>query len=57
MTADMVELTEFPQIAQKYHVRGVPRTMINGEQGFDGAVPENAFVEMVVSAASGPPVS
>jgi len=31
--ADMIEATEFPQLAQKYDVMGVPRTVIN-ETGF-----------------------
>ena len=32
--ADMIEATEFPQLAQKYNVYGVPRTVIN-EKEFD----------------------
>jgi predicted DsbA family dithiol-disulfide isomerase len=50
ITADMVELTEFPQLAQKYHVMGVPKTIINETHGVDGAVPESALVDMVLEA-------
>lgn len=57
VSADMVELTEFPHLAQRYNVRGVPRTMINGGQGIDGAVPESAFADIVIAAASSPPQS
>ena len=52
MTADMVELTEFPHLAQRYYVRGGPRTMSNAAQGIDGSMPEGAFVDMVVAAAT-----
>jgi predicted DsbA family dithiol-disulfide isomerase len=52
ITADMVEATEFPHLAQRYQVRGVPRTVVN-ETGFvDGGLPEAAFVEQVLAAAS-----
>ena len=29
VTADMVEATEFPHLAQRYQVRGVPLTVVN----------------------------
>ncbi len=38
--ADMVEATEFPQLAMKYDVMGVPRTVINEDTHIEGAVPE-----------------
>jgi NADH-dependent peroxiredoxin subunit F len=41
--ADMVEVAEFPDIIKKYHVKGVPRTVINGNRVFDGLVPEGRF--------------
>jgi hypothetical protein len=51
VTADMVEVSEFPHLAQRYKVRGVPRTVVN-ETGFiDGALPEDMFVEQVLAAA------
>jgi predicted DsbA family dithiol-disulfide isomerase len=50
ITADMIEATEFPQLVYRYEVRGVPRTVINGEHFIDGAVPEATFVERVVAA-------
>ena len=52
ITADMVEATEFPHLAQRYQVRGVPRTVVN-ETGFiDGGLPEEMFLEQVLAAAS-----
>jgi predicted DsbA family dithiol-disulfide isomerase len=38
--ADMVEATEFPHLAMKYDVMGVPRTVINEDYHIEGAVPE-----------------
>ena len=38
--ADMVEAIEFPQLANKHAVYGVPRTVINESVHQEGAVPE-----------------
>ncbi len=50
--ADMVEITEFPHIANKYSVYGVPKTVINGGHGIEGAVPEHVFLEHLLSSLS-----
>ncbi len=42
--ADMVEATEFPHLAAKYQVMGVPRSVINEDIHIEGAVPEPMFV-------------
>jgi len=44
ITADMVEATEFPHLANRYQVYGVPRTVINDTVNVEGAVPEAALV-------------
>ncbi len=44
ITADMVEATEFPHLANKYEVYGVPRTVINETIHVEGAVPEPMLV-------------
>ena len=50
--ASMVEATEFPQLANRYQVGGVPHTVIgDGRQTMVGAYPEKAAVEMIVSGA------
>lgn len=46
----MVELTEFPQLAQRYHVMGVPKTMINETVGIDGALPDGAFIDRLIAS-------
>ena len=40
ITSDMVEVIEFPHLATKYQVMGVPRTVINEAIHIEGAVPE-----------------
>jgi predicted DsbA family dithiol-disulfide isomerase len=49
---DMVEAIEFPQLAAKYGVMGVPKTVINEDIEFDGALPEEQFVSHLMSALS-----
>lgn len=53
ITADMVEITEFPDLVQKYDVMGVPKTIINEEFSIEGAYPEKAFSEYVKVASEG----
>ncbi len=48
---EMVESTEFPHLAQKYHVFGVPKTVINETVFLEGAVPESVFLEHILKAA------
>jgi len=45
--ADMVEATEFPHLAVKYNVMGVPRTVINEDLFIEGAVPEAVLLKKV----------
>jgi glutaredoxin-like protein len=40
VTADAVDAAEFPDLAARYHVHGVPRTVINESVHVEGAVPE-----------------
>lgn len=47
VTADMVEVSEFPHMAQKYQVQGVPRTVINETQFQEGAAPERMIIEKI----------
>lgn len=49
--ADMVEAQEFPELAQRYGVFGVPRTVINEETHVEGAVPESIAILYVLKAA------
>jgi len=48
--ADMVEATEFPQLAIKYQVMGVPRTVINETAHIEGAAPEGMVLAKLQEA-------
>ncbi|MCS7235161.1 MAG: thioredoxin family protein [Armatimonadota bacterium] len=49
--ADVVEAMEFPALADRYGVVGVPKVVINEVYGFEGARPEEAFLQHVLEAA------
>lgn len=48
--ADCIESTEFPELAGKYQVYAVPKTVINESVMIEGAVPENFFLEGILKA-------
>ena len=48
--ADMVEAQEFPHLANKYNVMGVPRTVINEKFHLEGAVPEAKLLDKIRQA-------
>ena len=48
ITAYAVEATEFPDLARRYRVSGVPKTVIDDEIEILGALPESAFVEQAL---------
>jgi predicted DsbA family dithiol-disulfide isomerase len=50
ITADCIEATEFPELASRYRVFAVPRTVINGQAAIEGALPEEFFLEGVLKA-------
>jgi glutaredoxin-like protein len=53
ITASMVEATEFPHLANKYQVSGVPHTVIGeSEQPMIGAYPEAAAVDLILNAVA-----
>ena len=48
--ADVVEVQEFPSMAQRYRVMGVPKIVINETVQFLGSVPEETFIVKVLEA-------
>ena len=44
ITADAVEATEFMDLSRKYHVTGVPKTIVNETVEILGGLPEKDFV-------------
>lgn len=49
--ADVIDVNEFPQLAIKYGVMGVPKIVVNEKIEFVGAVPETMFLEHVLLGA------
>ncbi len=45
--ADMIEVSEYPHIANKYSVQGVPRSVINENWFMEGAAPEQMLIEKI----------
>jgi glutaredoxin-like protein len=52
VTAEAIEVSEFPDLARKYNIRAVPYTVINDRVAIPGAVPPEVLLEQV-SKASG----
>ena len=53
ISASMVEATEFPQLANKHQVSGVPHTVIgDSPQPMIGAYPEAAAVDLILNAVN-----
>ncbi len=51
--ADVVDVTEFQDLAVRYAVQGVPKTIVNDRLSFEGALPEPDVMAAVATAAGG----
>lgn len=51
--ADMIEISEFPQLAMKDQVMGVPKIVVEGMGSFEGALPEMNFVNKILEMVTG----
>ncbi|MSQ11680.1 MAG: glutaredoxin [Dehalococcoidia bacterium] len=49
--AEVIEVQEFPHLAQMYQVQGVPKMVINRTVEVVGAVPERTLLQKVLTAA------
>jgi glutaredoxin-like protein len=49
ITAYAVETTEFPDLARKYQVSGVPKTVVNDSTEILGALPPDVFVSQALA--------
>ena len=50
VSAVAIEATEFPALADAHGVLAVPKTVV-GEASWEGAVPEQLFVQRLLAAA------
>jgi len=46
--ADCVEATEFPELAGRYSVYAVPKTVINESASLEGALPEEFYLDRIL---------
>jgi glutaredoxin-like protein len=46
--ADGIEATEFPDLAERFHVFAVPRTVINEGAYVEGSLPEGFFLDAIL---------
>lgn len=53
VTADVIEVNEFPELIERYRVRGVPKVIINEKVQFEGALPEAQFIDQLLLAVNG----
>lgn len=51
VSARTIEASEFPDLSRRFGVQGVPRTVVNEEGAFVGALPEAQFVAAVLELA------
>ena len=52
--ADAIEATEFPELAEKYRVFAVPRTIINSSAHIEGSLPEAFFLDEILRKIAPP---
>jgi hypothetical protein len=50
ITAYAVEATEFPDLARRYRVSAVPKTIVNEKTEIMGALPQDAFIDEAISS-------
>jgi hypothetical protein len=47
--ATAVEATEYPDLARRYRVTGVPKTVVNEEIEILGALPQDDYIEQALA--------
>jgi predicted DsbA family dithiol-disulfide isomerase len=52
ITAIAVEATEYPDLARRYRVSGVPKTVVNETTEILGALPPDMFIEQALGGLS-----
>jgi predicted DsbA family dithiol-disulfide isomerase len=53
ITAYAVEATEFPDLARRYRVTGVPKTVIDETVEILGGLPQDMFVDQALQNVAG----
>jgi hypothetical protein len=55
VTADMVDASEYPELADQFQVYGVPLTVANNTMRVEGGMPEQMFVPQVLTGIKNSP--
>jgi len=50
VSAEVIDSEEFPGLARRYNVGGVPKTMLNYQSEFVGAAPEGFVLDKILNA-------
>jgi thioredoxin-related protein len=53
VTSYAVEVTEYPDLARRYRVTGVPKTVVNDDVEILGGLPEEDFVSQALAGFAG----
>lgn len=53
VTADVVEASEFPDLAQRYRLYAVPKTVVNDKVQVEGGMREPQLLQLVLAAVGG----
>jgi glutaredoxin-like protein len=51
ISLSIIDAGEFPQLAGLYNVMAVPRTVVNRGHSFEGALPEDRFIDEILKGA------
>ncbi len=51
ITAEMIAVQTFPELAERHQVRGVPRTVVNGVDYIDSPLSETSFLQRIIELA------
>jgi len=54
VSAEMIDASEFPDLSDRFGVRAVPHTVINGKVHVEGSVPEAALIEKMAAWTAHP---
>jgi hypothetical protein len=54
ITADGIEVTGYPDLARRYNISSVPKTVVGETREFVGAGPESMLLKHVQEAAADP---
>jgi glutaredoxin-like protein len=53
ISAHMINISNFPHLAMRYHIEDVPHTIVNGKESVKGALDEKDFTEKILAAYRG----